>query len=514
MPDSAPSLPDDVPPSPRPAGSARAGDAARLLRRAQDFAALVEHSPDSVVRIGADMTYVYANPATAVMLGVPREAIVGEGVGTVMRDERARGVWQDAVTRCFASASAETLTLGVTLGGSTHWVESRFVPEFEDDGGAVASVLVVTRDVTWRRREAEALERLAALVRSSDDAIVGLSLDGRVTSWNAAAERIFGYSAADAVGQSWERFVAPHVSGEACALRERVVRGEPVSHPSLWHRRKDGREIPIALTMAPVRDAAGVVVGISSIERDMSAQLLLEAQLREAQKMEAVGRLAGGVAHDFNNLLTAIIASAELALVNPTVADVESDPAVAELREDLAEIRSAGVRAAALTKQLLAFSRRQVLQPRLLDVNEVIASAERLLRRAVGAAATTRLVLGDDVPFVVADRGQLEQVLLNLALNARDAMHDRGPGGTFTLETSSRVVEPSSSAAAVTSGGALPPVVYAVITASDTGVGMDAEVAARVFEPFFTTKEVGKGTGLGLAMAYGIVTQSGGRITA
>jgi signal transduction histidine kinase len=256
-----------------------------------------------------------------------------------------------------------------------------------------------------------------------------------------------------------------------------------------------------------VRDGAGAVTGIASIQRDISAQQLLEAQLREAQKMEAIGRLAGGVAHDFNNLLTAILASAELGLADPAL------PESGELRADLAEIRSAAMRAAELTKQLLAFSRRQELQPQRLDVNEVIANAERLLRRAVGDGAETRITLGDEVPPVVADRGQLEQVLLNLALNARDAMQERTHGALLTIETSGVTVGRASGGTAP-AGVALTPGRWAVIVVRDTGIGMDAAVAARVFEPFFTTKEVGKGTGLGLAMVYGIVTQSGGHITA
>ena len=488
----------------------RHASAEQLERTAHDFAALAEHAPDSVVRVSRDRIYLYVNPATSVMLGVPAEMLVGGRLGEIVPNTPVPTPWREALDRCFETAEPQATTFLLRVKGTAHWCESRFVPELDERGELVASVLVISRDVTARRRAEEGLERLAALVRSSEDAIVGMTLGGEITTWNPAAERMFGYSAAEAIGKPADMVIAPHARAEARALRERVARGERVVHPNLWHRHRDGREIPIAMTMAPVRDASGSVTGISTIKRDISEQQLLEAQLREAQKMEAVGRLAGGIAHDFNNLLTAILASAELALANPALAGAarsDSD----ELRGDLEEIRGAAVRAGELTKQLLAFSRRQVMQPQLLDVNEVIESAERLLRRAIGESTDMRLLLGHGVPRVVADRGQLEQVLLNLALNARDAMQERASGAVFTVETSLAVVPDYQPI-----GTALPlaPGRYAMIAARDTGVGMDAAVAARVFEPFFTTKEVGKGTGLGLAMVYGIVTQSGGHITA
>ena len=488
----------------------RHASAEQLERTAHDFAALAEHAPDSVVRVSRDRVYLYVNPATSVMLGVPAEMLVGGRLGEIVPNTPVPTPWREALDRCFETAEPQATTFLLRVKGTAHWCESRFVPELDERGELVASVLVISRYVTARRRAEEGLERLAALVRSSEDAIVGMTLGGEITTWNPAAERMFGYSAAEAIGKPADMVIAPHARAEARALRERVARGERVVHPNLWHRHRDGREIPIAMTMAPVRDASGSVTGISTIKRDISEQQLLEAQLREAQKMEAVGRLAGGIAHDFNNLLTAILASAELALANPALAGAarsDSD----ELRGDLEEIRGAAVRAGELTKQLLAFSRRQVMQPQLLDVNEVIESAERLLRRAIGESTDMRLLLGHGVPRVVADRGQLEQVLLNLALNARDAMQERASGAVFTVETSLAVVPDYQPI-----GTALPlaPGRYAMIAARDTGVGMDAAVAARVFEPFFTTKEVGKGTGLGLAMVYGIVTQSGGHITA
>jgi signal transduction histidine kinase/CheY-like chemotaxis protein len=261
-------------------------------------------------------------------------------------------------------------------------------------------------------------------------------------------------------------------------------------------RRKDGSEFPVQVSLGPLRADGGLLV--LGIVRDITEQKKLEEQLRQSQKMEAVGRLAGGVAHDFNNLLTIINGYAEMVLHDLP----PDDPAAVPIRE----IHAAGERAAALTRQLLAFSRRQVLSPQVLDLNALVADMGKMLRRLIGEDVLLEHVAGPSPP-VLADRGQLEQVVLNLAVNARDAMPG---GGRLTLSTAPLVVDETCPAP----HPGVPAGSYAVLTVADTGYGMHPQTLARIFEPFFTTKEVGKGTGLGLAMVYGIIKQSGGFIYA
>jgi two-component system cell cycle sensor histidine kinase/response regulator CckA len=255
--------------------------------------------------------------------------------------------------------------------------------------------------------------------------------------------------------------------------------------------------VTVQLSVRAVRGRGGEVEYYETFVRDVTEQRRLEGQLLQAQKMEAVGRLAGGVAHDFNNLLTVILSYGDLLL--------EDLPRDAPQRDDVAEIRQAAVAASALTRQLLAFSRQQVLEPRVLDVNAVVAGTEKLLTRLIGEDVRLTISLATTVGLVKVDPGQLEQIIMNLAVNARDAMPQ---GGRLTIETGDvEMDETYVRGHPLAHAGH-----YVMLAVSDTGVGMDAETQARIFEPFFTTKEVGKGTGLGLATVYGIVKQSGGFI--
>jgi len=262
-------------------------------------------------------------------------------------------------------------------------------------------------------------------------------------------------------------------------------------------KRKDGLLLTVQLSVRAVRNVASEVAYYETIVRDVTEQRRLQAQLMQAQKMEAVGRLAGGVAHDFNNLLTVIISYSDLLLEDLG----RDDPK----REDVAAVRKAAEGAAALTHQLLAFSRQQVLQPKVLDVNATVASTEKLLRRLIGEDIQLVAKLGSGLGSVKADPGQIEQVIMNLAVNARDAMP---AGGQLTIETANVEMDE----AYVRGHPLAQPGRYVMLAVSDTGTGMDEQTKAHIFEPFFTTKELGKGTGLGLATVYGIVKQSGGFI--
>jgi len=345
------------------------------------------------------------------------------------------------------------------------------------------------------RRQSE--ERYRMLVEGVRDVILALSPDGIIISLNPAFEAVLELPRTEWIGKPFDQLVHPEDLPLAVELFSRVARGEPrPANPFRVRTRKgDYRLVEFAAT-AQRRD--GQLVGILGIGRDVTERAQLEQQLRQAQKMEAVGRLAGGIAHDFNNLLTAITGYAEL-LQEDLAADDRR-------REDVVEIRKAADRAAGLTRQLLAFSRQQVLQPRVLDLNALVTEFENMLRRLLGEdiALATRLapVLG----AVQADPGQLEQVVMNLAVNSRDAMPG---GGQLTIETANVDLDD----AFAREHHPARPGPYVLLAVSDTGTGMTAEVQAHLFEPFFTTKEKGKGTGLGLATVYGIVKHSGGFIS-
>jgi PAS domain S-box-containing protein len=346
----------------------------------------------------------------------------------------------------------------------------------------------------------ETLERLhdelRALFDASPLAICSLTRDGRVRSWNPAAERLFGWTADEVIGHPIPN-VPADLRHEYHALRERVLAGNPFTNHETRRTRKDGKQIDVSISTAPLHDAPGATSGLVAVYLDIGSRKSLESQLRQAQKMEAVGQLAGGVAHDFNNMLTVIQTSAEFLLE-----DLEdTDPR----RSDAAEIRDTAERAGRLTGQLLAFSRQQVLQPQVVDLNTVVADLEPMLRRVVEENIIVQTRLHPGLDRVRADRSQLEQVILNLVVNARDAMP---AGGRLLIETANAMLDDEYPRSHLNAE----PGPHVALAVTDTGSGMDAATQARIFEPFFTTKANGHGTGLGLATVHGIVEQSGGHI--
>jgi len=342
----------------------------------------------------------------------------------------------------------------------------------------------------------ETADHLRALIEASPLAIYSLTPDGKIRTWNAAAERIYGWPADAVIGQPLPT-VPEDRKAEQRALGDRVLRGETLSGVETARRRRDGTPVQVSLSAGPLFDAAGRVTGIMVVSADVTGVRQLESQYRQAQKMEAVGRLAGGIAHDFNNVLTAIGGYSDLVLEDLAPEDPH--------RQDIVEIRKATDRAAGLTRQLLTFSRQQVVSPQLVDLNEVVVEMKGMLERLIGEDVTLRVVSGSDLGAVHADAGQIQQVVMNLAVNARDAMPE---GGRLTISTAN--VELDASYAELHFAAAPGP--YVMLAVSDTGTGMDEHTKAHLFEPFFTTKEKGKGTGLGLATVYGIVKQSGGYV--
>src|SRR2546426_1358700 len=347
-------------------------------------------------------------------------------------------------------------------------------------------------------------QRFRSLIEHSSDVITLLDAAGTILYSTQSLKPTLGYAAGEMTGHSVLELVHPDQQPAATALLDQLFADpDQVVYTDLRVRHKDGSwrdlEVVIAnrLTDPSVRALVVNYRDVTDRKQAEASLRLADERLRAVQRMEAVGRLAAGIAHDFNNLLTAILGSTDLLLeaLSP------DHPA----REDALETRQAALRAADLTRQLLAFSRQQVLAPRVIDLNEVVRDVEKLLRRLIGEDLALRAVLADDLAAVRADPSQLEQVLVNLAVNARDAMPR---GGTVTIETANVSLDGAyvANQPLVAAGD------YVMIALSDTGTGMDAETQARVFEPFFTTKARGKGTGLGLATVYGIVKQSGGYI--
>ncbi len=358
--------------------------------------------------------------------------------------------------------------------------------------------LALLQDVTARKHVEEERARLALAVEHAAEAIIITDPQGTVLYVNPACERISGYRREDAIGQNPRALKSGrHDEAFYRELWETLTAGR-VWHGRFVNRRKDGTLFEADATISPVRDADGTLVSYVAVERDVTEEVHLALQLQEAQKMEAVGRLAGGVAHDFNNLLGVISGYTELL--------ARARPDDSRNHERLDEIAKAAARAATLTRQLLAFSRRQVLQPKILDLNLVVADLENMLRRLVGEDVEFVTVLPATLGCVRADSGQLAQVLMNLAINARDAMPG---GGRLTIETSNVTLDSRLPLNLPEAG----PGPWIKLMVTDTGHGMDPETLAHAFEPFYTTKGPGQGTGLGLSTVYGIVKQSGGYVS-
>ncbi|HYK82683.1 MAG TPA: PAS domain S-box protein [Gemmatimonadales bacterium] len=476
---------------------ARAEEAVRQSE--ERFRALIEYGADAVVLVTPDGTVLFTSQAAERVLGYAPAELVGHDLGEHVHPDdgsRLRAMLAEVLKRPGVPRTAEVRAQH--RDGAWCVLDAVAVNRLAEP--AVGAVVINYRDVTERRQAEEALRdseiRYRTLVDGVRDVIFALTPDGTITSLNPAFEAITGWPREEWLGKTFEQLVHPEDLPLALELLGRVMRGEPrpASQFRLGTRGGEYRVAEVAAT-AQRRDEA--LVGIFGIGRDVTERVQLEQQLRQAQKMEAVGRLAGGVAHDFNNILTAITGYADLL--------AEDLPAGDPRRQDAEEIRKSAERAAALTRQLLAFSRQQVLQPRVLDLNALVSELEKLLHRLLGEDVALATELEPMVGHIKADPGQLEQVLMNLAVNSRDAMPR---GGRLTIET--RNVDLDEAYAR--DHYPVQPGKYVLLAVSDTGTGMTAEVQAHLFEPFFTTKEKGKGTGLGLATVYGIVKQSGGFI--
>jgi two-component system, cell cycle sensor histidine kinase and response regulator CckA len=460
---------------------------------------ITEGTTDAVFVKDLKGRYLMINSAGAAFAGRSVDEILGKtDVDLFSRDaaevvmEKDRQVLLQGVTQTFEESA--------TSNGASRVYLSTKGP-YRDGHGEIIGLLGVARDITQRKRAEEEMRQSQQKLRIHFEhtplAVVEWDLDFRVAAWNPSAERIFGYSRQEAVGQHARFIVPPQYREHVDDIWQALLQQAGGTRSTNDNVTKDGRSISCEWYNTPLIDDSGRVLGVASLVQDVTERVALEERLRQSQKMEAVGRLAGGVAHDFNNLLTVILGYSQIL--------ADGLPEGSRLADNTAQIKSAADRAAGITRQLLAFSRKTVLSPRVINLNDIVVNLDSLLRRLIGEDIEVRTLPANDLGSVKADPSQIEQVVMNLALNARDAMPR---GGTVALETANVTLDETCAR----DHQGLEPGRYVMLAVSDTGEGMAPETQARIFEPFYTTKEIGKGTGLGLSMVYGIVKQSGGYI--
>jgi PAS domain S-box-containing protein len=358
-------------------------------------------------------------------------------------------------------------------------------------------LLGMFQDITERLRAEERLSQLASIVESSDDSIIGIGMNGLVVSWNSAAEKLYQQSAEEVVGQPIALLFSQEHHTQLRQILARVKQGESVRDFETIRLNRQSRILNLSLTFSPIKNVKGTVVGASLIVRDVTQFKELQQQVVQTQKIETIGQLAGGVAHDFNNILMAIRGYCELLQLKTESEDARS--------KDIREIMRAADQGAALTRQLLAFSRKQMMVPKILDLNHVLNQMADMVRRLIGENIELSLQPAPELARIKADPGQVEQVILNLAVNAGDAMP---AGGLLQVKTSNVTIDEDFAR----HNPEAVPGNYVLLRITDSGHGMDPETMSHIFEPFFTTKEKGRGTGLGLSTVYGIVKQTGGYI--
>ncbi len=462
---------------------------AQLQADREHFRSLIEHTSDVIAIVNENGIIRYLSPSVERVLGFK----ASELVGTSGADSRA---FQQALRQ--PGAGQPIAQRFRHKDGSWRVIEA--IANNQLANPAVAGVIITGRDITTRKADEEELlasqERYRELFENANDIVYTNDLTGKLLSLNKAGELLLGYSRQELVGMHFNKYVAPEFIALCREMLDRKIGGEAKTVYELEFITKEGVRVPMEASTRLIFKM-GQPVAVQGIARDISERRRLESHLLQSHKMEAIGRLAGGVAHDFNNLLTVIAGYSHWML--------DDLPLDSPLIESASEILLAANRAALLTSQLLAFARNQVVQPIVVDLNHLVAELDLMLRRVIGEDIELVAGMSPNLGLVKADPGQIEQVILNLVINSRDAMP---AGGKLSIETANVEVDDEHARA-------LPdciPGSYVMLAVSDSGCGFDEHIRSHLFEPFFTTKEKGKGTGLGLSTVYGIVKHAGGYI--
>jgi PAS domain S-box-containing protein len=471
-------------------------NAERALRDSEArYRRIVETANEGIWATGRGWVTEYVNRVMADALGYSVEEVASRSLSDFLFEDDREWALNELEERRRVVKEPVDVRLR-RKGGAELWVRASTSPVLAESGES-EGVLAMCTDITSRRREDAERARLSSAVEQAAEAIMMTRRDGTIVYVNPAWQRLTGFSSAEVLGRTPSVLKAPGQDPNVYTeIWETILEGE-VWRGEITNRHKSGELFTWEETITPVRDPAGRISEFIAFGQDISGRRDLEARLRQSQKMEAIGRLAGGIAHDFNNLLTVITGYSERLLGGLT----EDDP----LRKGAEAIKRSADRAAALTQQLLAFSRRQIMSPKVLDLNSVVGNMNRLLPRLIGEDVHLLTQPAEDLGRVKADPNQIEQVIMNLAVNSRDAMPQ---GGTLTIQTANVTLDrPMATQHVGLEAGR-----YVMLAVGDNGCGMSAEVQAHLFEPFFTTKPQGKGTGLGLSTIYGIIKQSGGHI--
>ncbi|OGP89488.1 MAG: hypothetical protein A2156_11115 [Deltaproteobacteria bacterium RBG_16_48_10] len=470
-----------------------------LFDSEQRYRNLVDNAPDVIFTLAPDGTVTSLNPAFERITGWPRSEWLHKQFTPILHpDDLSRGL--ELFQRVLRGEKTATFQLRV-LSKSADYLVGEFMVTPQTQSGSLIGILGIARDVTNRKKAEDDLraseERFHQFFENEPTYCYMISKDGEILDVNRSALEALGYEKEELKGKPVATIYAPEVGERVKELIKKWKETGRLENEEIVVVTKDGTRRTILLSTSMVRGPDGDILHSISTQRDITELRNTEEQLRQSQKMEAIGRLAGGVAHDFNNLLTIIKGNSQLSLM-----DLEKNN---PLRENLEGVLRASDRASDLIRQLLAFSRRQILEMKVLDLNSLLMDLDKMLHRLIGEDIELVTLLTKDLGRVKVDSGQIEQVILNLAVNSRDAMPS---GGSLTIETANAELDEEYARRHV----AVIPGRYVMLSVSDTGAGMTPEVRDKVFEPFFTTKESSKGTGLGLSTVYGIVKQSGGNI--
>jgi PAS domain S-box-containing protein len=449
------------------------------------------------VNNAADTTVLYVSPAYEKMWGRSRESLYDNSHtfrDAIHPEDRKRVL--AVIDRKHDAGGYNVEYRILHPDGTVRWVWARTY-EVKDGQGCIKRFAGIAEDITDRKWAEKERSRLAAIIEHAEDSIVSITLEGIIIAWNNGAERKYGYTAEEVLGRSIFILIPAHRSEEYLEAIKKVRAGESMPVYETVRRRKDGTLINFSVGISPIEARDGELAGISKISHDLSQVRKLEAQLIEAQKMEVIGQLTGGVAHDFNNILSVVLGYSELMLSDPDLPD--------QLQKFAVAVRHAAERGTGLTRQLLVFSRKETVQLAVLNLNDVLGEMGSLLRQLTDANVDFSVVQGAKLGAINADIGYVGQIMMNLVINARDAMPN---GGKLTIATTN--VSLGANYAAAHPGVLMGD--YVMLSISDTGVGISDEIKERLFDPFFTTKPRGMGTGLGLSTCRTIVQRSDGHI--